>query len=482
MTEPSSLEPSIALAAYAEPLATNRRVLVFGNALGSLPLQLLERGARSVHVCDPDALRVSEAAARNRSTQIAFSSLADSDLSLRDAAFELALIDNLGAFDPLPLLRTAKRALGSRGVAVVACPNPEAAFPLLRASNPAATSLDYYALYDAVAAEFEHVRMLGQTPFVGYAIADFSASGEPEPALDTSFVPGGAEEPDFFLALASNQEVRLDEFAVIQLPTRRLLSSLKGPPPLALPAAPAAASENSAQARAHEAELARLNQWIKELESRASTADERADHSETELETERTKLEGELGTERAKLETERAKLETERQASAALRSQHEREISAARAELSALRTQATNLRADASSKASELGRLTSELARLTSELAERDRQLAAQAEKVEQGSAAELTEYERQLSERGSEVRRLEQDLRTAERTGRELVRELERRTGEQSKQASLELERALAEREADLQAAAWTIESLSLRLELAGKTAGEPGSPQETA
>jgi len=482
MTEPSSLEPSIALAAYAEPLATNRRVLVFGNALGSLPLQLLERGARSVHVCDPDALRVSEAAARNRSTQIAFSSLADSDLSLRDAAFELALIDNLGAFDPLPLLRTAKRALGSRGVAVVACPNPEAAFPLLRASNPAATSLDYYALYDAVAAEFEHVRMLGQTPFVGYAIADFSASGEPEPALDTSFVPGGAEEPDFFLALASNQEVRLDEFAVIQLPTRRLLSSLKGPPPLALPAAPAAASENSAQARAHEAELARLNQWIKELESRASTADERADHSETELETERTKLEGELGTERAKLETERAKLETERQASAALRSQHEREISAARAELSALRTQATNLRADASSKASELARLTSELARLTSELAERDRQLAAQAEKVEQGSAAELTEYERQLSERGSEVRRLEQDLRTAERTGRELVRELERRTGEQSKQASLELERALAEREADLQAAAWTIESLSLRLELAGKTAGEPGSPQETA
>ena len=491
MTEPSSLEPSIALAAYAEPLATNRRVLVFGNALGSLPLQLLERGARSVHVCDPDALRVSEAAARNRSTQIAFSSLADSDLSLREAAFELALIDNLGAFDPLPLLRTAKRALGPRGVAVVACPNPEAAVPLLPPGNPAATSLDYYALYDAVAAEFEHVRMLGQTPFVGYAIADFSASGEPEPALDTSFVPGGAEEPDFFLALASNQEVRLDEFAVIQLPTRRLLSSLNTP--LALAPAPVAANEDRAQARAHEAELARLNQWIKELEARASTADERADHSETELDTERAKLEAELETGRAKLETERhasaslrsqhereisaarAELESERHANVSLRSQHEREISAARAELSALRTQATNLRADASGKAGEL-------ARLTIELAERNRQLAEQTEKLEQGSAVELAEYERQLSERGSEVRRLEQDLRTAERTGRELVRELERRSSEQSKQASLELERALAEREADLQAAAWTIESLSLRLELAGKTGLEPGSPQETA
>ncbi|MEI9950366.1 MAG: hypothetical protein WDO74_15635 [Pseudomonadota bacterium] len=469
MTEPSSLEPSIALAAYAEPLASNRRVLVFGNALGSLPLQLLERGARSIHVCDPDALRVSEAAARNRSTQISFSSLADSDLSLREGAFDLALIDNLGAYNPLPLIRTAKRALGSRGVAVVACPNPEAAFPLLRTSPPralAATSLDYYALYDAVAAEFEHVRMLGQTPFVGYAIADFSASGEPEPALDTSFVPGGAEEPDYFIALASNQEVRLDEFAVIQLPTRRVLASLKTPPaalPVA-PVAPALPSEDAALTKARDAELARLNQWIKELESRASTADERADHSETELE-----------AERAKLEDERAKLEAERQASVALKSQHEKEISAARAELSALRTQATNLRADASHKASELGRVTSELA-------ERNRQLAEQTEKVEQGSVVELAEFERQLTERGSEVRRLEQELRTAERTGRELVRELERRTSEQSKHASLELERALAEREADLQAAAWTIESLSLRLELAGKPAAGEGSPAETA
>src|SRR4051812_20477357 len=120
MTEPSSLEPSIALAAYAEPLASNRRVLVFGNALGSLSLQLLERGARSVHVCDPDAVRVSEATTRNRSTQIAFSSLADSDLSLRDGAFDLALVDNLGAFDAVSVVRTAKRAVGSRGVAVVA--------------------------------------------------------------------------------------------------------------------------------------------------------------------------------------------------------------------------------------------------------------------------------------------------------------------------------------------------------------------------
>ena len=528
MTEPSSLEPSIALAAYAEPLASNRRVLVFGNALGSLSLQLLERGARSVHVCDPDAVRVSEATTRNRSTQIAFSSLADSDLALRDGAFDLALVDNLGAFDAQSIVRTAKRAVGSRGVAVIACPNPEAAFPLLRTNAPGATGLDYYALYDAVAAEFDHVRMLGQTPFVGYAIADFSASGEPEPALDTSFVPGGAEEPDSFIALGSSHEVRLDEFAVIQLPTRRLLGSIGAP------------AESIAPTKANDGELSRLNQWIKELESRASTADERADHAETELE--------EL---RPELEELRPKLESERQARASLKAQHDKELSALRAdaaqlqsELSAktqelgaktqelgersrdlsakvqelnakstelnakstelstksteLSTKSTELNArstelsakstelnakaselsakstELSAKSTELNAKSQELSTLRGELAARDQQLAELTEKAE--GSADLAEFERQLVERGGVVRKLEQELRTAERTGRELVRELERRRNDQSGVASAELERALAEREADLQAAAWTIESLSLRLELAGKPATDAG------
>jgi SAM-dependent methyltransferase len=431
MTESSSLEPSIALAAYAEPLASNRRVLVFGNALAALSVQLLERGARSVHVCDLDAVRVSEAAARNRSSQISFSSLADSDLSVRDGSFELVLVENLGAFGPMGLVSKAKRALAPRGVAIVACPNPEAAFPLLRSGNPAATRLDYYALYDAVAAEFEHVRMLGQTPFVGYAIADFSAAGEPEPALDTSFVPGGAEEPDLFIALASEHEVRLDEFAVIQLPTRRLLGSMGVSAPTPAPIPP--------PNKAADAELARQNQWIKELESRASTADERADHADTELEELRTKL------------------QIEQEALGALKAQHENELGALR----------TELRAKAS-----------ELLRASSELAQRDRQLAEKSA-VEQEGSPELAAFEQQLVERGSEVRKLEQDLRTAERTGRELARELERRRTDQASAGSAELERALAEREADLQAAAWTIESLSLRLELAGKSPVESSEPE---
>jgi SAM-dependent methyltransferase len=433
MTEISSLEPSIALAAYAEPLASNRRVLVFGNALAALSVQLLERGARSVHVCDLDAVRVSEAAARNRSSQISFSTLADSDLSVQPGSFELVLVENLGAFGPMGLVSKAKRALAPRGAAIVACPNPEAAFPLLRSGNPAATRLDYYALYDAVAAEFEHVRMLGQTPFVGYAIADFSAAGEPEPALDTSFVPGGAEEPDLFIALASEHEVRLDEFAVIQLPTRRLLGSVGGSAPTPAPIPP--------PNKAADAELVGLNQWIKELESRASTADERADHADAELD--------EL----------RGKLQAEQNAGVSLKAQQDKQLSELKAELSA--------------KSAELSAASSQLQRKNAELAELERKLSEKSAAEQEGSP-ELSAFEAQLVERGAEIRRLEQDLRTAERTGRELARELTQRRADQAATGNAELERALAEREADLQAAAWTIESMSLRLELAGKPASE--------
>jgi hypothetical protein len=491
MTELSSLEPSIALCAYAEPLASNRRVLVFGNALGALAVQLLERGARAVHVCDANAVRAAEATARNRSTQISFSSVADSDLSLQAGAFELSLVENLGQFDAVSIVKKAKRAVGSRGVALVACPNAEAATPLLRAGAPEATSLDYYALYDVVAAEFEHVRMLGQTPFVGYAIADFSATGEPEPALDTSFVPGGAEEPDWFIALASNHDVRLDEFSVIQLPTKRLLGSMRpaavAPAAAVAPRAPVAPPAPAAPVvnEAHVAELQRLNQWIKELESRSSTADERADHAETELE----ELKGKLDAERKKLDTERAKLDTERTGFGTERASFgterasfgttkatlDKDVAALRAQLAdkdRLLTERDRQLADKDRLLTERDRQLADKDRL---LTERDRQLADQRSEVEQASKSDLAELERQLVERGTEVRKLEQDVRTAERTGRELVRELARSNAGQSKAASADLDLRLAEREADLQAAAWTIESLSLRLELAGQSGAVP-------
>ncbi|HVJ15396.1 MAG TPA: methyltransferase domain-containing protein, partial [Polyangiaceae bacterium] len=188
----SSLSASAVLASFAEQLCAGRRVLLLGSSLSSLPELLLQRGARLVHVVDPDGPRAAQAAASASTNKVSFAPWNDGDVALREAAFDLAVIENLGALEPTRALREVRRVLGQRGVVVVASPNRDAARPLLAPALPSRTELDYYALYDAVAAEFQFVSMHGQAPFVGYAIAEFSPEGEIEPVIDSGFLPRGS--------------------------------------------------------------------------------------------------------------------------------------------------------------------------------------------------------------------------------------------------------------------------------------------------
>lgn len=220
-----SLSSSAALSAFAEPFIKGRRVVVFGNALSALPRLMLERGARLVHVCDSTLIRATEAAQRYSASGLSFSALGDGDLALRDSAFDTVVVEHLGAFDAKQLVRRARKLLAPRGVALFATPNREINFPLLQASEPSAAPLDYYALYDLVAAEFENVRMFGQSPFVGYAVADFAAEGEIDPVIDSEFVPRGAEEPELFVALAARHRPSLTAYSLIQLPFRSVRAS-----------------------------------------------------------------------------------------------------------------------------------------------------------------------------------------------------------------------------------------------------------------
>jgi len=65
-----ALPPSIILAAYAEALVDGRRVVVFGDATSAVAAELVERGARNVHVYDREPSRAALAAGQNRSKQI----------------------------------------------------------------------------------------------------------------------------------------------------------------------------------------------------------------------------------------------------------------------------------------------------------------------------------------------------------------------------------------------------------------------------
>jgi hypothetical protein len=397
----SALEPAIVLAAYAEPVISGRRVLFIGPALSALPERLLERGARLVHVCDPDPVRLAEAAAKNRSGDVSFSALADGHFALRDRAFDVCLVEDAGIADPVPLLKRIRRALSPRGVAILASLNPEASAPLLPYRQSGAIALDYYALYDAAKAEFEHVRMLGQAPFVGYVVAEFAPEGTPEPSLDTAFLPGGAEEPELFIAVASAQPIDLEAFAVVQLPYRSVIGS--------------GSQDEEPLRRARSAEQA----------ARQKAGD----------------LEAELAAERKTVEARDAKLR-----------EAETRVFARDAELAALRQ-------ELESKNQLLKTQDAELAELTTKL-----QQGGSPEDAE-AAAAELTALEVALKERGEHVRQLERQLREAERTGKELLRQLPSADSAAAltvpRNADTEaLAQKLAKSQADLIATRWALEA----------------------
>lgn len=301
------VSPSLALAAYAEAWISGAKVIVFGNALSPLPERLLERGARHVHVYDSDAERVAEATAQSHAKQISYGPLDQAGSTLRDGVFDFGIIEDLSATreDPERLLAPLGRALSRRGMALIAAQNPDVAQRLIRSGALAEQSIGYYDFYDAVSRHFEEVRMLGQTPFIGYAIADFSATDAADVRIDTAFLPSGAEEPEWFLALASALPVSPDAFSVIQLPLADLdLGAAEEDTRAAERAEQAEArvaaleatleqlqaqqtretsQEHKSQLQALKTELAKREEWLTGLESRAATADLRADEMQSEL-------------------------------------------------------------------------------------------------------------------------------------------------------------------------------------------------------
>jgi SAM-dependent methyltransferase len=453
----SAIEPAIVLAAYAEPVASGRRVLFVGPAISALPERLLERGARLVHVCDPDPVRVAEATAKNRSSNVSFSALADGHFALRDGAFDVCIVEDAGITDPVALVKKIRRALTPRGVAVLAALNPETRVPLLPHRPSGVISLDYYALYDAVKTEFEHVRMLGQAPFVGYVIADFAPEGTPEPSLDTAFLPAGAEEPELFIAVASQQPVELEAFSVVQLPYRSVVTG--------------ASSSDAEALRRSRGEALQIRTKLTEVETALATDKQALATRDAKL----REVEAALATAKqasAKLRELEATLATDKQASAKLR---ELEATLA-ADKQAIATRDAKLR-EAETK---VFARDAELLALRQELDNKNQQLKAQEAsltelngKLKNGpsaeeanaAAADLAALEQTLAERGEHIRKLERELREAERVGKELVRQLPGMSPDSAaetrrKAVESELAQKLAKSQADLIATRWALEA----------------------
>ena len=213
-----------ALCVYAEPLAARRRVVVVGDSSLGLDARLVDLGARTVHVYDPDAARA-YANGQNAPRGVVVRELPAGEFDVREGAFDLAIVPDLGAIeDRASLILRVRRLVGPDGAAVIAAKS---------AANAMAASLgsalDYYEMYDLVALQFASVRMIGQVPFRGVALAELGESDEePAVSVDTQLIEE-SDAPEVYVALAAQRDVRLEPYAIVQLPQDLRLTA--EPPP-----------------------------------------------------------------------------------------------------------------------------------------------------------------------------------------------------------------------------------------------------------
>lgn len=537
------LSPISALVAHIEPLVTERRVLVVGNAERSLAEHLLDRGARLVQLLDPDPRRVAQAAAHNGERRLSYAQLTES--AVRDGSFDCAVVEDVNLWDNLPkLVSGVARALNPRGVAVFCASNREHTTGLLGATRG---SVDYDALVEATEESFEVVSILGQSPFLGYSVVSLELDHPPEPVLDNAYLGGEGETADFYIALCGSADsmahLDLEEMSIVQLPAARFVeNSEKMHRERELRAARRIESlENdlqNARKRGSDKEVERLTRelgereaWIHKLETRAEAADARADDANGELEELEDELEKThklLVSLRADHKREIEKLKAESQKSAAderelhgLRAELEkarkaesqvkdlqaelkksqdaaRQTNQLRAELEKARAAATEakhliaghealeeevtalheenqkLLANLKDKARAQEKLERRLAEtekelddLHDQLDEAEDQLAAAKNNTSTVTVSEverdLVGLEQQLRQRGEHVAQLESQLKKLEIFAKTLTAELIAQKGaDGSDQDEIEaLSKALAEREADLVEARWTIGQL---------------------
>jgi hypothetical protein len=437
------IHPALVLGVYGEDLANGARAAIFGSATLGLAEELVLRGARLVHVYDTDAARVAEATAQGRDRSIFFGTLPESgDVGVRDGAFDLVIVPDLSFIeDKSALLALARRVLAPSGAALIASPNADATAPLI-AVEETGSALGYYELYEAIAEHFSSVRMLGQAPFVGYAVAEFSVE-DPEPTIDTSLAESEGKEPDWFVVLASDRSIRLDPFALIELPKRVAAEARQAEPRFARGSSsepPAASSSEGGSGTVLvnilEAEREAALESLRQQEQIVKEERFRADHASTEL----AALREELHLANEKCRATEQRLEDEEARRGALENELER------------------------------ARQNPEL----DDLRERVRKLDASSDSLVREHEEDVGRLEAQLRDRGKEVQELRAEVERREKLVRELIATNLPALPEPSASSnghegviadlSARLDRLASEvatREADLQAARWKIAQL---------------------
>jgi hypothetical protein len=422
-----------ALTVLAEALVSERRVAVVGDS--SLGLQELcaDLGARMVHVYDPKR----DASAKGARVF----PLPEGDFDVRDGAFDLAIVPDLTEVpDAAALLARLRRVVGADGAVMCAASNKD---------SEDARGLDYYELFDLVSLQFENVRMIAAMPFYGVTLAELGQD-EVESAVrvDTQLA-GDRAPPNAFVALASQTDVALDAYAVIELEA----------PPKTEAAPPDAAH-------------------VTEMEAALAQARLRASYLEAQVD---ELAQSKAARSRAEEESRRAleALDDERERAARL----EREIDATRRAAEAPKGPAPDvsdlaeqlaqgqIRASALEEGVDLAEKTivtqrDRIADLEAALAQAEEQKPPPSAIPSVSAEEEVAALEKKLEERGRRVVELEAEIARREKLVKELIARLEGAPAaaldEDLHKKLDELALLAAQQKSELEARAWRIVELT--------------------
>ena len=207
------LNVRLPLYAYTAPLWRERRVLEIGCGEGASAAFLARHGAADVVSLDIDAARLERARARYAGPGVQFVLLEDlQQLAAMSRRFDVVFVPDGEAIlsDPDAVARV-RNLLREGGFVVVAVPAGE------RQSKVFRGGVGYYDLADTLAREFRVVRMLGQTPFLGFGLVEFDAAADAL-RVDASLLGGGTEQPSHYIAVAGNDTPPVLGQVLVQVP------------------------------------------------------------------------------------------------------------------------------------------------------------------------------------------------------------------------------------------------------------------------
>jgi chromosome segregation ATPase len=206
----------LARLSYLQSLFVHRRVLIVSD---DRSLASFIKESRARYVCSISDRESSESWHTDGEDQDGeFKVVSYDDIKFRDGMFDVAVVLDLTAVSShVNLLNELRRIVGPNGSVIAGAPNPICEQRI--GPDPKTSSIDYYELYEILADAFPSVQMIGQAPFLGYAISDLSAGEESDGvSFDAGLLESGAEEIEWFLAVCGDSPVEIDPYSVVQVP------------------------------------------------------------------------------------------------------------------------------------------------------------------------------------------------------------------------------------------------------------------------